>query len=139
VTAIRPLRYPRFWLALWLLAIAVVVAASLLPPLPLTPKIDGGDKLMHLLGYGLLMASAVQIFQRAGLLLSVALGLAALGLLMEFGQGGLTSTRQFEWADAAANAIGVLLGGAMAFTPAARLLQRWFPAVRTEPDPGAMV
>lgn len=125
----RPLRYLRFWLALWLLAIGVVVAGSLLPPLPLTPKLDGGDKLVHLLGYGLLMASAVQIFQRASVLLSVALGLAMLGLLLELGQGGLTSTRQFEWADAAANAFGVLLGGSVAFTPAARLLQRWFPAV----------
>ncbi len=128
----RPLRYPRFWLALWLLAIAVVVAASLLPPLPLTPRLDGGDKLMHLLSYGLLMASAVQIFQRAGLLLGAALGLAALGVLLEFAQGGLTSTRQFEWADAVANALGVLLGGAVTFTPAARLLLRCFPAARPE-------
>lgn len=124
----RPLRYPRFWLALWLLAIAVVVAGSLLPPLPLTPKLDGGDKLMHLLGYGLLMASAVQLFQSARLLRGVALGLALLGLLLEFGQGALTSTRQFEWSDAAANAFGVLLGAVLAFTPAARLLQRCFPA-----------
>lgn len=135
----RPLRYPRFWLALWLLAIMVVIAVSLLPVLPLTPKVDGGDKLMHLLGYALLMASAVQIFQRAGLLLSVAFGLAALGLLLEFAQGGLISTRQFEWADAAANALGVLLGGALAFTPAARLLQRCFPAVAPERNPAAVV
>jgi VanZ family protein len=126
----RPLRYPRFWLGLWLLAICVVAAASLLPPLPLTPSLEGGDKLMHLLGYGLLMASAVQIFQRAGVLVGAACGLAVLGLLLEFGQGSLTADRQFEWADAAANSLGVALGSAVAFTPAARLLQRCFPGSR---------
>jgi len=123
----RSLRFARFWIALWLLAIGVVIALSLLPPINLSVPVKEGDKLLHLLGYALLMASAVQLFERPRVLLLIALCLAGLGLLLEFGQGALTTTRQFEWQDALANAAGVLLGALTAPTPAARLLQTLFP------------
>jgi len=124
----RPLRFAGFWVALWLIAIGVVAALSLLPPLPLSVPVQEGDKLLHLLGYALLMASAVQLFERPLILLCIALGLAGLGLLLEFGQDALTTNRLFEWQDAAANALGVLLGGLTVFTPLSRLLQGLFPA-----------
>lgn len=118
----KPLRHPVFWLVLWLLAVAAVVAGSLAPPsaLPDAPTVN--DKLVHVAMYFVLMAAAVQLFGRPGVLVAVAVALAGLGLAIEFAQGAFTTTRQFEWADAAANALGVLLGLALAPTPAARLL-----------------
>lgn len=124
----RPLRWPALWLALWLLAIGIVVAGSLLPPPQDLPPVRGGDKLVHLAAYGLLMAAAVQLFGRLRILWTVAGLLALLGLGLEFAQGALTATRQFDPWDALANAGGVLLGGLLAFTPAASWLQRLFPA-----------
>jgi hypothetical protein len=124
----RPLRWPALWLGLWLLAIGIVVAGSLLPPPPDLPAVRGGDKLAHLAAYALLMAAAVQLFERARILLAIAGLLALLGLGLEFAQGALTATRQFDPWDALANAGGVLLGGLPAFTPAAGWLQRLFPS-----------
>lgn len=118
----RPLRWPRAWLSLWLLAVLAVIAVSLLPPPPL-PGPSGGDKVGHFLAYFALMACAVQVF--AGrLLILIALLLAALGLALEFAQGALTSTRMFELHDALANTVGVLAGLVVASTPAATWLLR---------------
>jgi hypothetical protein len=78
----RPLRWPRVWLSLWLLAVLAVIAVSLLPPPPL-PSAPGSDKLGHFLAYFGLMACAVQVF--AGrVLIVIALLLVALGLALEF-------------------------------------------------------
>jgi VanZ family protein len=118
----RPLRWPRVWLSLWLLAVLAVIAVSLLPPPPL-PSAPGSDKLGHFLAYFGLMACAVQVF--AGrVLIVIALLLVALGLALEFAQGALTSTRMFEVRDALANTVGVLAGLIVARTPAAGWLLR---------------
>ena len=47
--SLKPLRYPRAWCALWCLAIAVVVVASLAPG-PQLPSPPGSDKLHHFAG-----------------------------------------------------------------------------------------
>lgn len=118
----RPLRWPRVWLSLWLLAVLAVIAVSLLPPPPL-PSAPGSDKLGHFLAYFGLMACAVQLF--AGrFLIVIALLLVALGLALEFAQSALTSTRMFEVHDALANTVGVLAGLTVASTPAAGWLLR---------------
>lgn len=119
----RALVHARAWTALWVLALVVVAVGSLLPPsaLPEAPRVS--DKLVHVLMYFVLMAAAVQLFASWRWLLVVAIALAGYGLLLELAQGTLTTTRTFEWADALANTLGVLLGLVLAATPLARSLQ----------------
>ena len=121
---LQPLLYPRAWLSLWWLAIAVVLAASLAPPRALPPMADGSDKLYHLLGYFVLAAAAVQLFRRGAGLWWVAAGLVLMGIAVEWAQGALTAQRSADPLDALANVVGVALGVALAFTPARHWLQR---------------
>jgi VanZ family protein len=121
--ALKPLRHAHRWLALWWLALLLVVVVELLPALLLPQLPEGGDKLEHLLGYGTLAFAAVQLFERRALW-RVGLGLAALGMALEIAQGTLTTTRSFDLADELANTVGVLLGLATAFTPLRDLLPR---------------
>ena len=126
-SALKPFRRPRLWLGLWWFAIALVALGSLLPAmlLPLVP--EGGDKLEHLLGYGLLAAIAVQVFATRGALLRAAAGLVLLGVSLELAQGLLTSTRSMDAMDALANTAGVALGMATALAP----VRDWLLRVET--------
>lgn len=122
----RALRWPRVWLGLWLLAIAVVAVLSLLPAphMPLeTPQ--NFDKLLHFLAYFGLAFSAVQLFSSRRALVFVSLGLIALGVLLEWAQGAWLPHLRYadEW-DAVANTLGVVAGVLLATTPLARCLLR---------------
>lgn len=124
MAAVKPLRHPRRWLGLWLLAIAVVIAVCLMPPPALPPLPDNSDKVEHLVSYFLLAFGAVQLFTRGRALLAAALGLVALGVGIEIAQGALTSNRSADPYDALANTVGVLLGMTMLLTPWHDLLMR---------------
>lgn len=92
--------------------ILLIWALSLMPLSNFVPP--GGDKLHHFIAYGTLMLVWVlakprqTLWQRS----AMALGFMAMGLAIEFAQG-LTPYRFFEWTDARANALGVLLGWAL--------------------------
>ena len=116
-SALKPFRWPRLWLGLWWCAIGLVALGSLLPAMLLPVVPEGGDKLEHLLGYGLLAAIAVQLFAARAALLRAAVGLVLLGVALELAQGFLTSTRSMDPMDALANTAGVVLGMATAWTP----------------------
>jgi VanZ family protein len=116
-STLKPLRRPRLWLGLWWCAIAVVVAASLLPAFLLPDVPAGGDKLEHFGGYFLLAAAAVQLFATWPHLLRASIGLVLLGIGLEIAQGLLTTTRQMDACDALANSAGVLAGTAVVLTP----------------------
>lgn len=106
---LKPLQRPRLWLGLWLLALAVVCVASLVPPPPVElPR--HGDKLEHLLAYAALAAAAVQLFRPGRALWTAGIGLVLMGAALELAQGALTATRLADPADALANTAGVLLG-----------------------------
>ena len=106
---LKPLRRSRLWLGLWLLALAVVCVASLVPPPPVElPR--HGDKLEHLLAYAALAAAAVQLFRPGRALWTAGIGLVLMGAALELAQGALTATRLADPADALANTAGVLLG-----------------------------
>lgn len=123
LSALKPLRRPRFWLGLWWTAIVLGVVVSLVPPPPIeAPR--GSDKLVHLLSYGALAASAVQLFAQQSALLRAGIGLVLLGVALEFAQDALTSTRMLDPHDMLANAVGVLLGLATVLTPLHDLLLR---------------
>jgi len=122
---LKPLRHPRLWLGAWICALLATVVASLLPVflLPMLPP--GSDKLEHFGGYALLAAAAVQLFAGLRALSRAALGLVALGVVLEIAQGAFTATRQMDAFDALANTCGVLLGMATVLTPLRDLLLRW--------------
>ena len=123
--ALKPLRRQRLWLGLWWSAIAVVIAASLVPAFLLPEVPVGGDKLEHFGGYFLLAATAVQLFATRRSLLRAGLGLVLLGIGLEVAQGLLTATRQMDPWDALANSAGVLAGIATVLTPMRDALLRW--------------
>lgn len=122
-TLLKPLRWPRAWLALWWLAVLGTLVVCLIPP-PSIPLPENSDKVEHFLAYFLLAASAVQIYQRRAALVWAAVGLVALGIGIEFAQGGLTVNRMADPMDALANSVGVLAGMAIVFTPLRDLLLR---------------
>ena len=121
--SLRPFARPRLWLGVWVFGWALCIALSLLPPIALDGPPDS-DKLGHFLAYFILSAWAMSIFQTRGAQGLAALSLVLLGLAIEWGQAHLTLTRQGDLRDALANTLGIAAGFALAFTPAARLLQR---------------
>ncbi|HDS1040947.1 TPA: VanZ family protein [Stenotrophomonas maltophilia] len=121
---IKPLRRPRLWAALWLLAVLIVIVACLIPPPPI-PLPENGDKGEHFLAYFILSGSAVQLFRRGPPLLWVGVGLVLMGVGIEFAQGALTSNRSADPMDALANTIGVLSGMGTVLTPLRDILLRW--------------
>ncbi|KIP85239.1 MULTISPECIES: membrane protein [unclassified Stenotrophomonas] len=120
---LKPLRHRRFWLCVWLAAVATVIVVCLIPPPPLALP-QGSDKVEHFLAYFLLGGSAVQVFQRGRALLWVAVGLVLMGVGIEIAQGALTETRMADPGDALANTVGVVAGLATALTPWRDLLLR---------------
>jgi len=121
---IKPLRRPRLWTALWLLAVLGVIGVCLIPPPPIDLP-ENGDKVEHFLAYFILSGSAVQLFRRGTPLLWAGVGLVLMGLGIEFAQGALTSNRSADPMDALANTLGVLSGLATALTPLRDILLRW--------------
>jgi len=121
---LKPLRFARFWLALWWMAIAATIAVCLvrLPPMALP---DNSDKVEHFLAYFILSGSAVQLFRQGRPLLWVGLGLVMMGIGIEFAQGALTRDRMADPMDALANTVGVLAGMGLALSPLRDLRLRW--------------
>jgi VanZ family protein len=120
---LKPLRRGRTWLALWLLAIVVLVVVCLLPGSDL-PQLSVSDKLEHALAFLLLSSAAVQLFLRGKPLAIVVLGLLALGVAIELAQALLTTSRMMEAGDVVADAVGVAIGIVSAWTPLRDLLLR---------------
>ncbi len=120
---LKPLRFPRVWLGLWWLAIAVTIVVCLIPPPPLALP-QNSDKVEHFLAYFLLASAAVQIYRTRGALLWAGAGLVLLGVGIEFLQGALTTDRMADPMDALANSVGVVVGMATVFTPLRDLLLR---------------
>ncbi len=94
----------------------IIVAIWVLSLLPLNQMmVPGGDKLHHFIAYGSLMlvwalATPRHSMRQHALMAG---GFMAMGLAVECAQG-LTPYRFFEWADALANALGVMGGWVLA-------------------------
>ena len=98
----------RIWLAGgWLLVVTIIYLS--LATVPVETGIEGGDKLGHLLAYGVLMAWWAQLYADPSQRWRLAVSFVALGITMEFAQG-LTPNRYPELLDVVANTSGVLLG-----------------------------
>ncbi len=126
VSAIKPLRNARFWVALWCAAVLTVIVLCLIPPPPLDLP-QNGDKVEHFLAYFILATSAVQVFASRRALWTVAVGLVLMGVGIEWAQGTFTDNRVADPMDALANTGGVVAGMLVALTPLANLLLRLQP------------
>ena len=120
---LKPFRRPWLWAALWMLGIAVVVVASLVPARDL-PDLQVSDKTEHLAAYALLAAGAVQLFRRRLSLAVACVLLVLMGIGLEYLQASMRLGRTLDRADALANTLGVLAGLATLFTPLRDLLLR---------------
>ncbi len=81
------------------------LAEIYLPQVPSTI----GDKINHLIAYAVLMGWFGQLFTSKRSRIILACALVLLGVAMEVGQS-MTTYRFFDWLDAVANSIGVMLG-----------------------------
>jgi len=97
----------------WLYAAAIVFLS--LTPRPPQIEVEHGDKLGHLLAYGLLMFWFCFLYRYRYTRLAYGIGWIALGVALEFAQAA-TGYRSYELADMAANSLGVLLGWGISFT-----------------------
>lgn len=114
--SLKPFKRPWLWAGLWMLAIAAVVIGSLLPGKDL-PALPVSDKLEHFAAYAVLSAGAVQLFARRLSWGFICLLLVLMGIGLEYLQASMKLGRMLDRNDALANAFGVLLGLATAFTP----------------------
>lgn len=115
---LHPFARPRLWRALWWSGIVAVFVVCLLPGPKLPQVPEGGDKVEHFLAYFILAGWSAQLHARRTALWKPASGLLLMGILIEILQGMLTTTRGADVADALANALGIVAGLAVAWTPA---------------------
>ncbi len=83
-------------------------------PEPIPQYTQDFDKWTHLVAFAGLTFAVLLAFPRWSLVL-VCLGLGALGVGIEFGQDWFLPKRAFDWQDALADGVGVLIGASLAF------------------------
>ena len=96
----------------WALAAAIVWLS--LTPAPPRIDLEQGDKLGHFLAYGSLMLWFSLLYPRRATRIAYAFAWTGMGVGLEFIQGQL-GYRTYEVYDMYANALGVLIGWALAF------------------------
>lgn len=101
--------YRTLWLLLGWLLIFIVIYFSLIPQPPQPLAFAFADKLSHLFSYAILAGWFTQLYTTARVQAGWLIGFVLLGVALELlqGWGGL---RLFEFADMAANSLGVLVG-----------------------------
>jgi len=124
IPGLREFRRPRLWLGLWCFGWLLCIVLSLAHPPSVGLDVPEGDKLGHLIAYGLLSAWAAGLFAGLRARLLAALALVALGVALEFAQAAFTDDRMMEAADGWADLLGVLLGQLAALGPLRGWLQR---------------
>jgi len=121
----KPIKHRKFWLALWLCAIFIVIVLSLIPPPSILMNLPkNSDKGEHFLAYFLLAFSATQLFYKGRFLGLIGFLLVLLGISLEWAQNAFTSTRMADPWDGLANTLGVVSGLSAAFTSLANILLR---------------
>jgi VanZ family protein len=122
-----PLRYPRLWLALGYLFVALALLVCLAPPTaPGLPSLFSlNDKVEHAAGYAILAVYFAGIYPRSRYFW-IAISLFAMGVLVEFLQGWMALGRSRDPLDVIANTAGIVIGVSLART----LVGDW--AQRTE-------
>jgi NADH:ubiquinone oxidoreductase subunit 4 (subunit M) len=103
-----PLRFPRVWLTLGWVFVALALVACLVPGgVPGTAGVN--DKFMHVIGYLALTIWFTGMYPRSRYAV-IALSLLAMGVLVEVLQGAMRMGRVAEVADVYADAAGIAVG-----------------------------
>jgi VanZ family protein len=116
---LEKLRFAHFWIAIGFLLIGLVVYASLMRNPPDLTHIQGGDKVEHAVAYFILTFWFSLIYVKNRVRWTIGITFIFLGVAMEYLQR-MTGYRTFEYADMAANTVGVLCALFAAQTPLAR-------------------
>jgi len=118
-------KYRIIWYLLAVLLLLGIVFGSLWhDPPKIIFSFKFADKLMHITAYLLLMLWYVQLIYSFLARLLLAIAFIALGVSLEYFQA-LGGVRFFDWYDATANGIGVLIALSLGFTRAENLIL-WF-------------
>jgi len=120
----RHLRFKRLWLMVGLLLVSGVTYASVSNVPAQVGSLFFNDKLTHVAVYACLMGWFAQIFRHDLTRLIFVVVLCAMGVGIEFIQAA-TPTRKFEVLDMIANASGVVLAWALAYTWFGTILWRF--------------
>jgi hypothetical protein len=107
--------YSKLWHAIGILLIATIITLSVMSKPPVTMDFRFGDKVGHFIAYFSLMGWYTQIIRDSKIYWLLAVAFAAMGLGIEVIQGMGTS-RYFEWADAGANTLGVIVAALLGLT-----------------------
>lgn len=107
------------WRLVSLLGFIILLWAAFRPE-PIPQYTQDFDKWTHLVAFAGLTFAVLLAFPRWSL---VCLGFGALGVGIEFGQEWFLPKRAFDWQDALADGVGVLIGACLAFITK-KLLQK---------------
>lgn len=121
--ALHAFRRPRWWLGIWLCALAATLLICLLPMPAIALQIDDTDKLAHTLGHAALAAYAVMLFAPLRAVWLALAGLLVFGVAIELLQTLVPWRSGGDPLDMLANAIGTALGACMRLTPLRGALQ----------------
>ncbi len=102
------LHYRKFWLSLgWLLVVSVWYLSLMSKPPQVDLGLDFFDKISHFTAYTVMMGWFMQLYPSKRTQVFYALGFISMGITIEFLQG-MGTARLFEYADMAANTLGVM-------------------------------
>lgn len=130
------LRYHRYWLIVGWLLIALVIYLSVTSHPPRLLPIKWSDKIGHFLSYLVLMGWFIQLYRSHRQRLIWAVLFIGQGLALEVVQG-MSRWRTFDYWDAAANTLGVILAWWWAFRGLDRLLPALERRLLGQRRPGA--
>lgn len=119
----RELRWPRLWWAVAAALVAVTCWFSLRPSGGGAPWFEGADKFQHAVAFLALTAWFLALVERSRYA-AVVSAILAFGALIELAQHLMPYGRQAEWADMAADALGIAFGLALSLAIRDSWLQR---------------
>ena len=107
------LRWPKFWLGLWIFGMLLGCYLSLRPGSASVPLFPHADKLIHASGYAILAVFAVCLFETRPSRIKALFWLLALGGLIEIAQGLWAVNRSADVWDLLADGFGIALAAAI--------------------------
>ena len=122
------LKHKRFWIAVGLAFVLLVIYLSVTPR-PLNVPKWGGLNIGHMLAYGWLMFWFSQVFRRPGQRVAVFAAFWAMGIGLEYIQGMIG--RDFSYLDMRDDGIGLVIGAILAMTPLGNslaMIEAWLKA-----------